>query len=150
MRPQRSTHRLFLVAVLTATLMLAVSLGVACGDEDPAVEATPGDGVASPAVTDTPTTTATPTPTTQGATHTIGDILASPVEGQRVVLVGTIALMQGAEDFTLDDGTGQIYVDGDDDFLPLAGGDEVAVEGVVDVEDSPSRVEIDATAVTRL
>jgi uncharacterized protein YdeI (BOF family) len=86
----------------------------------------------------------------EGATHTIRDILSAPVEDERVVLVGKITRMRDSEDFVLGDGTGKILVDGDDDFGRLAVGDTVRVSGEVDVEDSPSRVEIEATSVERL
>lgn len=84
-----------------------------------------------------------------GATSSIGDVLSSPVEGAQVVLEGTITRMLSAEDFMLDDGTGIVYVDGDDDFGTLRVGDRVLVTGAVDIEDSPQRVEIQATSIRR-
>jgi len=76
-------------------------------------------------------------------------VLASPSEGAQVILGGTIAEMLSAEDFMLDDGTGRVFVDGDDDFGALQVGDRVLVTGTIDIEDSPQRVEIQATAIRR-
>ena len=99
----------------------------------------------------TPTTSAPPPVSTrpEGTTSSIAALLASPVEGAQVILGGTIAEMLSAEDFMLDDGTGRVFVDGDDDFGPLRVGDRVLVTGTVDIEDSPRRVEIQATAIRR-
>ncbi len=114
--------------------------------------------VSAPPTEETPATIA-PTPTTsapppvstllEGATSSIAAVLAAPVEGAQVILGGTIAEMLSAEDFILDDGTGRVFVDGDDDFGTLRVGDRVLVTGTVDIEDSPQRVEIQATAILR-
>jgi len=99
----------------------------------------------------TPATSAVPPISTlpAGATSSIAAVLASPVQGAQVTLGGTIAEMLSAEDFMLDDGTGRVFVDGDNDFGTLRVGDRVLVTGTVDIEDSPRRVEIQATAIRR-
>jgi uncharacterized protein YdeI (BOF family) len=66
-----------------------------------------------------------------------------------VILSGTITQILGDFNFMLGDGTDEVFVDGDDDFGALAVGDAILVTGIVDVEDSPPRVEIEATAVVR-
>jgi uncharacterized protein YdeI (BOF family) len=103
--------------------------------------AAPDDGASEPA----PPNDGLP----EGATHSIGEVLASPREGYPVILSGTITQILGDFNFMLGDGTDEVFVDGDDDFGALAVGDAVLVTGIVDVEDSPPRVEIEATAVVR-
>lgn len=142
--------------VLIAVALLAMAaLSTGCSPDQPsepesspltrdATEPAPPDGVA-PA--EEPT--ASPTERTDGVTHSVGEVLGSPRAGMRVVLGGTIIEQLTAEDFILDDGTGAVFVDGDDDFGRLDVGDQVIVTGTVDIEDSPNRVEIQAMDVRR-
>jgi len=133
---------------LLVAACLAVTLAAGCTADEPA-ETTPP--VANPDTVTEPEATATPGAglLPRGATHSVAAVVGSPIEGQQVVLGGEIIEMSGPEDFILSDGTGEVFVDGDNDFLPLAVGDQLLVTGTVSIEDSPDRVEIQATAVKR-
>lgn len=111
----------------------------------PPTEETPATIEVTPTKSAPPPVSALP----EGVTSSIAAVLASPSEGAQVILGGTIAEMLSAEDFMLDDGTGRVFVDGDDDFGALRVGDRVLVTGTIDIEDSPQRVEIQATAIRR-
>lgn len=141
-----------LVAIASAFLALVFLTG--CAAEEPSIgysqdanlvgaSADAGAGLAASAGT-APADTRLP----QGATSTVRMVFAVPIEGETVVLSGRITELLADHDFILDDGTGAIYVDGDDDCSDLCVGDALFVTGVVDVGDSPFRVEIKATAVT--
>lgn len=152
MRTQLRDTRVVTVFLLLLAMALVAGLIGGCTAEEPAGSETPGTGTDA----GTPPDTAAPDTGTrpagelpEGATHAVADVLDTPSEGTQVVVFGEITEMRGAEDFMLKDDTGEIFVDGDNDFLPLAVGDTVLVTGLVKVEDSPARVEIDATAVER-
>jgi len=134
--------------LLLVTICLAVALAAGCAADEPA-ETTPP--VTTPGTVSEPEATAAPRAglLPKGATHSVAAVVGSPIEGQTVVLGGEITEMSGPEDFMLSDGTGEVFVDGDNDFLPLAVGDQLLVTGTVGIEDSPDRVEIQATAVKR-
>lgn len=141
--------KMFALPAVAAVLVVS-----GCATSQPSETQTPPPVTtesAAPA-TDTVTDTSTAPPSAdlpEGATHSIGAVVESPTEGQQVVLGGEITEMRGAEDFILSDGTGEIFVDGDNDFGALAVGDVLLVTGTVDIEDSPAGVEIQATAVAR-
>jgi len=136
---------------LLATV-LVVALLAGCTAEQPTdtgTETPPAATESAPPESEVATEpTSAPGALPEGATS-IAAVLQSPNAGSEVVLAGEITQMQGAENFVLDDGTGQVFVDGDNDFGTLAVGDMLIVTGTVDVEDSPTRVEIQATAVER-
>lgn len=139
--------------MLLAAMTLLAGLAGGCAAKEPPSDQTPGTGTESESPPDSGTTGDSATrpggELPEGATHAIADVLDSPSDGVQVVLVGEIAEMVDAENFLLRDGTGEVYVDGDNDFGVLAAGTAVSVTGTVKVEDSPVRVEIEATAVDR-
>jgi len=143
--------RVTVIGIMLLAVCLTVGLTGCAADEPttttpPATDqpATPDDGGASATGT-----VPADTPLAAGATHSIGEVLDTPSEGQQVVLGGEIIAMISAEDFTLSDETGEVFVDGDNDFGALAVGDQLLVTGTVDVEDSPARIEIQATAIEK-
>lgn len=146
------TKGLIVLVVLT-TFLLAGPVLVGCGADEPAAEPPAEEAVNDGAPDEGAATPEEPAPSepaqVEGASHTVKQVLDAPVQGERVVLGGEIAEMLTSQDFMLDDGTGEVFVDGDDDFGALAVGDIVLVTGEVDVEDSPARVEIQATAIER-
>jgi len=148
-----SSHRSRATIVGIVLVVVCLTLGLTgCAADEP-VDTTP-PASDQPATTDDGGASATgtvPADTVlpEGATHSIGEVLDTPSQGQQVVLGGEIIAMITAEDFTLSDATGEVFVDGDNDFGALAVGDQLLVTGTVDVEDSPSRIEIQATAIER-
>lgn len=153
MGPGRQTPYRNARFVIAMALLIAMAAVAGCTPGS-APDANPSEPPAAEVPTtsgDTPATGATPPADNlpEGATSTIADVLASPVEGAQVVLGGTITEMMTVQDFTLDDGSGKVFVDGDDDFGTLRVGDRVLVTGTVDIEDSPQRIEVQATAIER-
>jgi uncharacterized protein YdeI (BOF family) len=139
------------ICVLLVLLMLTAGLAGGCTAQESLDTEAPGTDTESGSPSDGGTTGESATRPSgelpEGATHAIADVLDTPSDGLQVVLVGEIAEMLDAENFMLKDSTGEVYVDGDDDFGALAVGDLVSVTGTVKNEDSPARVEIQATAL---
>jgi uncharacterized protein YdeI (BOF family) len=147
-RARRTVGQVFVVVV---ALVLIAGLAGGCAADEPSDDQAPGTGMGSGGPADGGGTSGTRPAgeLPEGATHAIADVLDTPSDGAQVVLVGEIAQMVDAENFMLKDSTGEVYVDGDNDFGALAVGDAVSVTGTVKIEDSPTRVEIQATAVER-
>lgn len=140
--------------LLLVIVCLAIALATGCATGEPAQTGTTPPVATEPATpgAEVETDTGAVPPSDQlpeGATLSVAEVISYPTQDQRVVLAGEITEMSGAEDFMLSDGTGEVFVDGDNDFGKLAVGDRLLVTGTVDIEDSPARVEIQATAVER-
>ena len=147
-----SRLRLTVRLALVSGLVLVLAMSVGCGADDPALDEATDPVTAEPVAPDTEAPEEAPSAGSdvpEGATHTVESILAVPTEDERVVLSGEVTEVLGDDDFMFSDGTGEIYVDGDDDFGAMSVGDMLFVTGLVDVEDSPLRIEIDATGVQR-
>lgn len=152
MKVSRTRWPVRLLFTLMMALVLVAGLVGGCAADEPATNETPGTGTGSETPSDDGSGASGTRPAgelPEGATHTVADILDTPSDGVQVTVVGEIVQMIDAENFTLKDTTGEIYVDGDNDFGTLAAGDMVAVTGTVKAEDSPTNILIEATAVER-
>jgi uncharacterized protein YdeI (BOF family) len=136
------------VFVTLAVGLLAAVLLPGCASEEPLLgypqdggpagsSADGGAGLAASAAT-TPSDARVP----EGATRTVRALFAVPIKGEKVVISGRVTEMLAHNDFVLEDGTGAIHVVGDENCTGFGVGDTLIVTGVVDVEDSPFRVEI--------
>jgi uncharacterized protein YdeI (BOF family) len=136
------------VFVTLAVALLAAVLLPGCAAEEPSLgysqerapagsSADGGAGLAASAAT-TPSDARLP----EGATRTVRALFAVPIKGEEVVIAGRVTEMMAHNDFVLEDGTGAIHVVGDENCTGFGVGDTLIVTGVVDVEDSPFRVEI--------
>lgn len=137
------------VAAGLLVVVCVFALLAGCGaDSEPSLGFS-DDGAATPAGPGErlPTTPAdiAPQPTPlEGATSTVRRVFAVPVSGEQVVLRGRVLELTGRHTFLLDDGTGAITIQGNEDCGPFDVGDEVVVTGTVDVHESPFNVTIEA------
>lgn len=139
---------MLLVAGVLASVLLP-----GCAAEEPSLgysQDSPPAGSSSDAgagLAASPSTTPAGIRTPEGATRTVRALFAVPIKGEEVVISGHVTEMLADYDFVLDDGTGAIHVVGDENCTGFGVGDTLIVTGVVDVEDSPFRVEIEAEVV---
>jgi len=158
MRTRRNGATHTSICVLLVALMLLAGLASGCAADEPSGNGTSGTDTGSETPSDSGTTgdstgdaagTRPEGELPEGATHFVADVLDTPSNGLAVVLSGEVASMVDGENFMLADSTGEILIDGDNDFGTIAVGDLLLVTGTVKMEDSPSRVEIQATAIER-